>query len=123
MAARKAVVRTSNGLVENIIEIESDSDYTAPSGCTLVPATDDARIGGTWTGSAFTPPPVPGADPLGAQYTRCRDYVISAAAGDTADRLDAYLSTASPTAAETVAAVKETVRTLRALIRIVRGMS
>lgn len=118
---RKAVVHNVSGKVVNIIEVTEGSGF-GMADHTLMDA-GSAEIGGTWTGTAFSPAPLPVVDPLSALYKRCRDYVASSAPGDTADRLDAYLANASPTAAETVATVKETVRTLRALIRIVRGLS
>lgn len=68
------------------------------------------------------PPPPPGPD-LQAHIDRCRAYVVSTTVGDVADQLDTYLATASPTAADTLKVVKETVRTLRSLIRVVRGIA
>ena len=73
-------------------------------------------------GSTFLPPSTQ-TDSRVADYGRCRDYVRSAAPGDVADRLDAYLAAASPTQAESVVVIKETVRTMRALIRIVRQIA
>ncbi len=50
-----------------------------------------------------------------ADIQRCADYLSDA-------QLDAYLANAIPTAADNIAAVKATARTLRSLIRIVRAI-
>lgn len=63
MAARKAVVRTAGGLVENIIETDAGSTYTPPTGTTLVAATATAQINGTWDGTTFGPAPAPAPTP------------------------------------------------------------
>ena len=118
---RYAIVHRATNEVVNITEWDGKSAWAPSPDCDAIQS-DIAEIGGTWTGSVFVPP-VPPVDPRAADYERCRDYVVSAEAGDTADRLNTYLVTASPTAAETVLVVKETVRTLRALIRIVRQIA
>ena len=55
---KKALVRTYNGIVENLIEHEDGSAWPVPTGCHLVPASkgDGADIGATWDGTAFTRP-------------------------------------------------------------------
>ncbi len=53
---RKAVVRDSDGLVLNVIEIEGDSTWPTPPDCTLVDAETDGSPGDTWNGEIFIPP-------------------------------------------------------------------
>ncbi len=55
--AGKSVVRESDGLVINRIEIEKDSTWECPKGCVLM---DGGEIGDTWGGEKFiTPEPKP----------------------------------------------------------------
>ena len=53
---RKAVVRESDGLVLNVIEIEGGSPWPTPSGCILVDAETSGSPGDTWDGEEFIPP-------------------------------------------------------------------
>lgn len=53
---RKAVVNTSTGVVENVIEVKDDS-FTLENK-TLVNADDTTQINGTWDGSKFNPAPI-----------------------------------------------------------------
>lgn len=59
---RKAVVRDTDGFVENIIEIEEGADWQPPEGCYLIDA-GDGSPGDTWDGEKFVkpelPPPIP----------------------------------------------------------------
>lgn len=67
---RKALIRNSDGLVENIIE--ADEDFVPPNSYALRPA-EAADIGHTWNGSEFVapPPPVPPLPaPLSARQIR-----------------------------------------------------
>lgn len=58
---RYAMVK--DGFVINIIKWDGVSPYTPPEGTTLVPATNDATIGGTWDGNVFGPAPEPEPQP------------------------------------------------------------
>jgi len=63
---QKSVVRQSDGLVINRIEIREGSKWTPPDGCILM---DDGHIGQTWNGKEFIDPeplpePEPPRDPL-----------------------------------------------------------
>lgn len=115
----------SEGKVVNLVEVEPGSGWTAGAGHSVVWSTlcAAARIGDTWNGAAFIPSPEFPPHWLAPYIQRCREYVLSTQAGDTADQLNAYLANATPTAAESVAALKETIRTLRSLIRIVRSIA
>jgi len=55
---RKAVIRDSDGFVENIIEWEPDSKWPIPEGCSLIDA-GGASPGDTWDGEKFIKPPEP----------------------------------------------------------------
>ena len=55
---RYALIVTASGLIENMIEYDGSSPFTAPSGMELREATGGAEIGGTWNGSAFVRAPV-----------------------------------------------------------------
>lgn len=59
---RKAVVRQSDGLVTNVIEIEQGTDWQPPQGCVLVDA-KDAGPGDTWDGMKFIKPELPPPEP------------------------------------------------------------
>jgi len=52
---RKAVVKKSNGLVENVIEIKEGAKWKPPRGCYLIDAVD-ASPGDTWDGTKFVKP-------------------------------------------------------------------
>ncbi len=60
---RKAVVRQSDGLVTNIIEIEEGADWQTPDGCYLIYATEDGSPGDTWDGGKFVRPELPPSTP------------------------------------------------------------
>lgn len=42
--------------VINIVVWDGEAEWEPPTGCTAVPATNDAAIGGTYDGSTFTKP-------------------------------------------------------------------
>ena len=78
MAKRNEPIRVAlvrDGVVENIIKAPADGEafdaYVAaiyageaqPERLTFVPDDRSARIGGTWNGRTFTPPPEPAPDP------------------------------------------------------------
>ena len=52
---RKAVIRNTDGYVENIIEIEADSTWQIPEGFSLIDA-GDGSPGDTWDGTKFVKP-------------------------------------------------------------------
>ncbi len=52
---RKAVVRQSDGFIENVIEIEPDSTWQIPEGCSLMDA-ENGSPGDTWDGKKFVKP-------------------------------------------------------------------
>lgn len=65
-------------------------------------------------------------DPLAEHIQRCRNFVVpdpDPAVLNAAEQLDIYLANPAPTAAESVAALKETIRTLRSLIRVARRVA
>lgn len=55
---RYAMINISTGIVENVIEVDSDSDYTPPDGYEIE-LSDTANIGDTYADGVFTPPPPP----------------------------------------------------------------
>lgn len=56
---RKAVVRSTNGFVINIIEIKPKAKWQSPDGCYLINA-GDGSPGDTWNGEKFVKPePLP----------------------------------------------------------------
>ncbi len=60
---RRAVVRDGDGLVLNVIEIEGNSIWPIPAGCTLVDAVTSGSPGDTWDGDQFiAPEPSPSPD-------------------------------------------------------------
>ncbi len=74
---RKAIVRIADGRVLNVVAYDASSEaggWKPPAGTTLVDATRDAEIGGTWTerdGFARAPePPPPPPDPLAEALDR-----------------------------------------------------
>lgn len=57
---RKAVVRDSDGFVENVIEIKANANWPIPEGHHLVQAKTSGSPGDTWDGKDFVrPAPVP----------------------------------------------------------------
>ena len=52
---RYAVIDTA-GLVKNVIELEEETKWSPPEGCTCLPS-EDAEPGGTYTGTKFLPCP------------------------------------------------------------------
>ena len=61
---RKAVVRESDGLVTNVIEIEEMANWSPPGGCYLIDATEDGSPGDTWDGKKFVKPELPEPEPV-----------------------------------------------------------
>ena len=57
--ARYALIITSTGAVDNVIEYNGSAPFTPPTGQELRVATNDAEPGGTWNGSAFVRAVVP----------------------------------------------------------------
>lgn len=55
---RKAVIRESDGFVENVIEIKSGAKWQPPEGCYLI-AAGKGSPGDTWNGEEFIKPPPP----------------------------------------------------------------
>ena len=55
---RYALIITSSGKVDNVIEYDGVSPFNPPTGQELRVATDDAEPGGTWDGSKFVRAPV-----------------------------------------------------------------
>ena len=53
---RKAVVRDSDGFVENVIEIKAKANWPTPEGRHLVKATKSGSPGDTWDGANFIRP-------------------------------------------------------------------
>lgn len=50
----------SNGIVENIIVLDPESDWTPPDGSTAVPVGEQSVLAGyLYDGETFSPPPVP----------------------------------------------------------------
>jgi len=52
---RKAVIKQTDGFVENVIEIEEGANWRLPEGYELVDG-NDASPGDTWDGSQFIKP-------------------------------------------------------------------
>jgi hypothetical protein len=115
--ARYALVRQVDGLVLNVAEWDGLSPWTPPTG-TVVIQSDLAQTGGTWDGTTFSAPPPPPPDPLIPDIATVRAYYTDAG-------LTAALGVAdgSFTAAQRDYAIKNGIRGLRALIRIVRGLA
>lgn len=61
----KAIVIEATGLVENIIVIEAEAVYDPGPGKIMLDVAD-AKIGGTWNGTVFLPPPPRPAPPTQA---------------------------------------------------------
>ncbi len=59
---RKAVVRSSDGFVENVIEWKIGTNWPIPDGHTLIDAADGSP-GDTWDGEKFISPPEPEPEP------------------------------------------------------------
>jgi hypothetical protein len=55
----KALVRTSDGYVENIVVYDSDGTWEVPDGCELVDIGPSAQLGATWDGNKFLAPVLP----------------------------------------------------------------
>ena len=61
--ARKALIRESDGVVVNVIEV--DASYNPPDGYAVeTPSEFDASPGDTWDGSKYIPAPEPPLDPF-----------------------------------------------------------
>ena len=56
--ARYAHIITATGIVENVSEWDGVAAYTPPTGIELRLADDNAEVGGSWNGSAFTRAPI-----------------------------------------------------------------
>ncbi len=59
---RKALVRTSDGYVENVIERKTGSKWLVPTGYTLIDAAGGSP-GDTWDGEKYIRPPEPEPEP------------------------------------------------------------
>lgn len=71
--ARQAVIRTSDGLVVNVIELEPGANWTPPPGHSTR-VSDVAGPGDTWTGTRFNrgPAPAPTAEALARASARTK---------------------------------------------------
>ena len=56
--ARYALIITTSGAVDNVIEYDGSAPFTPPTGMELREADNNAEPGGTWNGSAFVRAPV-----------------------------------------------------------------
>ena len=56
--ARYALIITSTGVVDNVIEYDGSAPFTPPTGQELRVADNNAEPGGSWNGSAFVRAPV-----------------------------------------------------------------
>lgn len=61
---RKAIVRKSDGLITNVIEIEDKANWSTPDGCYLIDAVDDGSPGDTWDGTKFIKPEIVTPEPV-----------------------------------------------------------
>ena len=100
-----AIIRTSTGLVENMVAWDGSDDWAAPVGFEAIEA-DAAGIGWTYAGGKFTapePPPVPSpssAETLAAN-TGLRDALLAQATlaiGPLQDAVDLGIATDDETA-------------------------
>lgn len=55
----KALIETATGRVVNVVRVDQVKGYEAPNGFTLVDATADCEVGGTWDGTRFIRKPEP----------------------------------------------------------------
>ena len=62
---KKSVVRKSDGVVVNIIEIEDGANWEPPEGCELM---DGGEIGDVWDGVKFTKAALPSWPSLQAEW-------------------------------------------------------
>lgn len=69
MTIKRMAIVDNEGLVVNVIELDTDSDYQAPDGCVLVedtPIGDDTQSAlpgdSMWDGDQFIPLTVPGIE-------------------------------------------------------------
>ena len=56
--ARYALIITTSGAVDNVIEYDGSAPFTPPTGMELRVADANAEVGGSWNGSAFVRAPV-----------------------------------------------------------------
>ena len=56
---RKALIRTSTGVVESVIIIDDGVEWPCPDGHELIDAVPPAQPGATWDGVRFTAPAIP----------------------------------------------------------------
>ncbi len=119
---RHAVIKTSSGLVVNIIEIAAGTQYDAGSGRSVVmsPLCANAQIGDTWNGSAFVvPTPLP-LDPAIAERKQHTDDVKAFVASA---QLDGFLNLAGDASpAQLTAATKALIRNARDLAWLLRAL-
>lgn len=73
--AHYAIIRDSDGLVVNMVIANDAVNVKAPLLHSVILATSDAAIGGSWDGSIFIPLPVPPPEPPLPALTE--DEVIS----------------------------------------------
>ena len=82
----KALVRTSDGYVDNVVLYDPDGTWEIPVGYELVDATYPAQPGATWDGARFIPPvipEVPRLDILMAEGPATKVLVESSVDGET----------------------------------------
>ena len=71
--ARKALIRESDGVVVNVIEV--DASYNPPDGYAVeTPSEFDASPGDTWNGSEY----IPASEPTLDSFTEARNRALEA---------------------------------------------
>jgi len=72
---RKAIVRQSDGYVDNVVEVELGAPWQPPEGYYLVDAPNSGSPGNTWDGAKFiTSPPSPPQMPTSDHYAIIISY-------------------------------------------------
>lgn len=101
---RAVIIDTNTGLVINVIELDEEADYTAPTGHT-VQYSDTAQIGWSWNGSAFIAPIEPSPPVIVPTQISTRQFLIAAAIAGIItqqEAVDAAMTGAVPAAIEAV---------------------
>lgn len=79
---RKAVVRTTDGFVTNIIEIKKNANWQLPEGFYLI-AAGKGSPGDTWDGKKFVKPELPTPEPPRVPLTEIDEIKAKIADYDT----------------------------------------